>query len=116
MNRAIILDAGPLGLITNPRATPSAMACREWVVRRLGDSDIFLVPEIADYEIRRELIRAGKAAGLARLNEFSSQVTGRYLAITTTVMRQAAELWACKGIQIHAVMLAASKGGKAGAV
>lgn len=94
MSRAIVLDAGPLGLITNPRATPSAMACREWVVRRLSDGDLVLVPEIADYEIRRELIRAGKTAGLARLNAFNSQVAGRYLPITTSVMHHAAELWA----------------------
>ena len=73
MSRAIVLDAGPLGLITNPRATPSAMACREWVVRHLSDGDVFLVPEIADYEIRRELIRAGKTAGIARLDAFNSR-------------------------------------------
>jgi len=89
-----VLDAGPLGLITNPRATPSAMACREWVVRRLSDGNVFLVSEISDYEIRRELIRAGKSAGLARLDAFNSQVVGRYLPITTAVMHHASELWA----------------------
>ena len=94
MSRAIVLDAGPLGLITNPRATPAAMACREWVVRRLGAGDVILVPEIADYEIRRELIRAGKNQGLARLDAFNSQVAGRYLPISTAIMKHAAELWA----------------------
>ena len=52
------------------------------------------MPEIADYEIRRELIRAKKTSGLARLDALIGQVPSRYLAITTPIMRLAAELWA----------------------
>ena len=51
-----------------------------------------MVPEIADYEIRRELLRARKTAGIRRLDNLISQTD--YLAITTTAMRQAAEYWA----------------------
>ena len=94
MNRPVVLDAGPLGLLTNPKATPAAIACREWMIRRLSDGDQFLVPEVADYEIRRELIRAGKTSGLARLDAFNAQTPSRYVAITTATMRLAAELWA----------------------
>jgi predicted nucleic acid-binding protein len=94
MSRVIILDAGPLGLITNPKATPTAIACREWMIQRLAAGDGIMVPEIADYEIRRELIRARKTSGLARLNSFNAQVPGRYLPITTAAMSLAAELWA----------------------
>lgn len=50
------------------------------------------VPEIADYEVRRELLRANKAKGVARLNIIKSSVG--YLPITTSVMLRAAELWA----------------------
>ena len=50
-----------------------------------------MVPEIADYEIRRELLRASKTEGIRRLDDFISQTD--YLAITTTAMRQAAEYW-----------------------
>lgn len=51
-----------------------------------------LIPEIADYEVRRELLRANKTRSVARLNGLKS-VLG-YLPITTRVMLRAAELWA----------------------
>jgi predicted nucleic acid-binding protein len=50
------------------------------------------VPEIADYEVRQELIRAGKAAGLARLDRAKAGLD--YAPITTDAMLRAAELWA----------------------
>ena len=50
------------------------------------------MPEIADYEVRRELLRAGKTAGIDRLNAFISYAT--YLPLTTASMRIAAQLWA----------------------
>ena len=51
-----------------------------------------MVPEIADYEVRRELIRARRSVGIDRLDAFINRV--EYLAITTSAMRQAAEFWA----------------------
>ncbi len=51
-----------------------------------------MVPEIADYEVRRELLRARRTAGIARLDALITQV--EYLAITTSAMRQAATFWA----------------------
>ena len=50
------------------------------------------MPEIADYEVRRELIRARKYRGISRLDGLIKQVA--YLAITTAAMRLAAEYWA----------------------
>jgi predicted nucleic acid-binding protein len=50
------------------------------------------VPEITDYEVRRELIRAGKRGSIRRLDALA-QAT-EYQPITTAVMRLAAELWA----------------------
>jgi hypothetical protein len=49
-------------------------------------------PEIADYEVRRELLRANKTAGIARLDTL--KVNARYLPITTEAMLLAAALWA----------------------
>ena len=54
--------------------------------------DQFVVPEIADYEVRRELLRADKQRGLVRLNELCNIFW--YLALATTMMREAANLWA----------------------
>ncbi|MEG4216815.1 hypothetical protein QUA27_15595 [Microcoleus sp. Pol14C6] len=51
-----------------------------------------MLPEIADYEVRRELIRAGKTAGIRRLDELKSQIP--YRPLTTEVMLLAAQLWA----------------------
>jgi predicted nucleic acid-binding protein len=44
------------------------------------------------YEVRRELIRAGKAAGIQRLDQLKSQIP--YRPLTTEVMLLAAQLWA----------------------
>lgn len=90
--QVIILDSGPLGLVTNPRMSPQATACLRWVQMLLSTGRSVFVPEIADYEIRRELLRANKIAGLARLDLLILQLG--YLPITTQSMRVAAQLWA----------------------
>jgi predicted nucleic acid-binding protein len=69
-----------------------ATACLRWVQRSLSSGRRVLVPEIADYEVRRELLRAGRDAGLARLDLLTQQI--EYLPITTNAMRVAARLWA----------------------
>jgi hypothetical protein len=51
-----------------------------------------LVPAIADYEVRRELLRAGKSAGVARLDALGEQLG--VLELDASVMRQAAAFWA----------------------
>ena len=92
MSRTILLDSGPLGLITNPRASPPAAACGQWVVNAIAAGASVVVPEIADYEVRRELMRARRTAGIARLDAFIGQV--EFLPIETAAMRQAAAFWA----------------------
>ena len=58
--------------------------------QRAGDR--LAVPEIADYEIRRELLRTGKVLSVARLDELCAGL--EYLPLTTPVMQDAASLWA----------------------
>lgn len=50
------------------------------------------VPEVTDYEIRRELLRVGATAGLRRLDRLTA--AARYIPISTPAMRLAAQLWA----------------------
>ncbi|WP_243147098.1 nucleic acid-binding protein [Scytonema sp. UIC 10036] len=50
------------------------------------------MPEIVDYEVRRELLRANKLAGIKRLNEFKMRL--EYVQINTATMLQAAQFWA----------------------
>ena len=89
---AIVLDAGPLGLVTNPRRSEQSIACLRWVQAALALGHRVIVPEIADYEVRRELLRAERHAGLARLDALTRDL--EYLPITTAAMRSAAQLWA----------------------
>jgi predicted nucleic acid-binding protein len=58
----------------------------------LASGALIVVPEIADYEVRRELVRAGLEDSVALLDDFVSSVL--YEPITTQIMRSAAELWA----------------------
>ena len=51
-----------------------------------------IVPESADYEVRREWIRAKKTASVNRLDALAQVM--EYLPITTAAMRKASELWA----------------------
>lgn len=88
----VFLDSGPLGLVSQPRGTPDAIRCRRWAQALLAAGIRVVVPEIADYEVRRELLRVGTTAGLARLDLVKSNF--HYAPLTTDVMLRAAELWA----------------------
>ena len=92
MNEIVLLDAGPLGMISNPSATPANLECYNWMESLIMSGCRVIVPEIADYEVRRELLRAGKTRGLARLDLLKNTLD--YLPLTTDVMLKAAELWA----------------------
>lgn len=92
MSRVILLDSGPLGLVTNPGGSKQTAACGRWLQQVVVDGARVIVPEIADYEVRRELIRARRTGGIARLDALIAQVD--YLALTTKAMRQAAMFWA----------------------
>lgn len=88
----ILLDTGPLGLLANPKETEPTLRCQAWLQRTVEAGTDVLVPEIADYELRRELIRAGRSKGIDRLDELGFRIG--YLLIDTEVWRRAAELWA----------------------
>lgn len=49
----VLLDAGPLGMVTNPRATPETDRCNRWLESLLSRGHEAAIPEIADYEVRR---------------------------------------------------------------
>jgi predicted nucleic acid-binding protein len=90
----LLLDSGPLGLITQPRISAEVLAINHWLLDRLASGDSVIVPAIIYYELRRELLRAQKASGLARLEAFVQIDPSRYLALTDEALRLAAELWA----------------------
>lgn len=88
----VLLDAGPLGLVTNPRATAESQQCKQWLATLLTHGVRVLVPELADYEVRRELLRAGRTQGVSRLDQLKT--TAGYVPLSTQTMLLAAEYWA----------------------
>jgi predicted nucleic acid-binding protein len=92
MNQLILLDTGPLGMVTNPKANADCQSCKQWLSRLEPQGDRVAFSEIADYELRRELIRAGKTRGIQQLDQLKMAIP--YFPITTEVMIKASELWA----------------------
>ena len=92
MSRVVFLDAGPIALVTNPKLSPESTLCTRWLQTLITSNIRVIIPEIADYEVRRELLRANKVRGIARLDELANSL--EYLPITTAAMRQAALFWA----------------------
>lgn len=92
MSRLILLDSGPLGMVTNPKAKGIPLDCQQWLKSLLQRGERVAIPEIADYEVRRELVRAGLLRSLYRLDHLKQTLD--YVPIRTETMLLAAELWA----------------------
>ncbi|MCW6052104.1 nucleic acid-binding protein [Lyngbya sp. CCAP 1446/10] len=93
MSKIVLLDSGPLGIVTNPKAaSPLYQEGKLWLQSLPLKGYIVMLPEIADYEVRRELIRAGKLASIKRLDELKAEIP--YRPLTSEVMLLAAQLWA----------------------
>ncbi|MGH9840333.1 MAG: type II toxin-antitoxin system VapC family toxin [Blastocatellia bacterium] len=91
-NRVILLDTTPLGLLTHPNPSATAIACKQWLDLHIAQGSRVIVPEIVDYELRRELLRVNKKRGLSNLDNLIQRL--EYLPLTTIAMRQAALFWA----------------------
>ena len=91
MSKLIFLDSGPLGMVTNPKASYETDRCSLWLDSVLLKGHVVAIPEIADYEVRRELLRADKRNGLRKLDLLKGALT--YIPITTQAMLKAAEFW-----------------------
>jgi predicted nucleic acid-binding protein len=81
-----------LGLVSHPNAERINAEAVEWLEALLSAGVSVLVAEIADYEVRRELLRAGRQRGVRRLDELKEAIG--YRPITTQAMLTAARLWA----------------------
>ncbi len=92
MSAVVILDSGPVGLLAQRKGVVPAEACRQWQRDLLAAGVRVVLPEITDYEVRRELLRINSLSGITRLDRLAATV--EYLPVTTAAMRKAAELWA----------------------
>ena len=88
----LFLDSQPAGLLSNPKIKPDVAAISYWLTLMTSAGHLVYLPEIIDYELRRELIRSGRWNSLSKLNNLATQVT--YLPLNTDAMRLAADLWA----------------------
>ena len=96
MPRFITLDAGPTGISCNNPDKPDVIKFYDWVDRCLEDSRTTLIlPEIADYEVRRKLLSLPHGAASIRRLDDLVRPGGPfvYLPISTNAMRRAAQLW-----------------------
>ena len=84
-----MLDTGPLGLLARRRP---AAATVQWTRPIAAAGAHLAIPEIADYELRRELLQAQLVGSLQVLDGLAT--TFDYLPLTTPVLRRAAGLWA----------------------
>ena len=93
MTATVLLDAGPLGLVTNtnPR-NPEAVQCAQWLQSLLSSGIRVCIPEVSDYEVRRSLIKIDSKKSINKLDLLNSVLD--YQPITTLAMHQAAEFWA----------------------
>lgn len=85
----ILLDASPLSDISHPQASLEIVS---WFFSHLQRGNQLIVSELADYEVRRELIRAGKTRGIQRLDAFQRTLTT--CPVTSSILMRAAEMWA----------------------
>jgi hypothetical protein len=76
-------------MVSHPRRNPDEKA---WLLERIDAGIAVLVPDVADYEDRRELLRAGRMTGIHRLDALGTSLG--VVATTSDINRDAAALWA----------------------
>jgi predicted nucleic acid-binding protein len=103
----LLLDTAVVGEICHPRKYDDV---RAWFARAAAAHEM-LLSEVADYELRRELLRIDSRRSLDRLDELTREL--RYIPVTTATWRAAARLWA---LQRKAGRVTAAEGGLDGDV
>jgi predicted nucleic acid-binding protein len=92
MARFIFLDSGPLGLACNSPKKPATRRFQDWAAEVTSDDRAIVIPEIIDYEIRREIIRLNHASSLDRLNDLREIFL--FEPLNSRTLERAAEFWA----------------------
>lgn len=92
MSTIILLDAGPLAFVTYPAASRDHQECSAWLEAKLLAGADVRIPEIADYEVRRGMLRVRQHTGVQKLDALKAAIT--YVPINTECMLKAAEFWA----------------------
>lgn len=86
------MDSSPLSLLSQPGANPNALRIAIWKQDLQSAGHAFYIPEVNDYEVQRELVRAGKTQGVTNLDLL--KLTATFVPINSQAMFLAADLWA----------------------
>jgi predicted nucleic acid-binding protein len=92
MPKAIFLDSSPLSILANPAQSLEVIEITQWVAECDSAGHHIIIPEIVDYEVRRELLRLNKSRSLSILDTLKNDLT--YLPLNSAAITKAAELWA----------------------
>jgi predicted nucleic acid-binding protein len=92
LSQLIVLDTGILGMLVHPSEAGEPRECKAWLKQIVLRGASVHIPEIADYELRRELLRMKSDESVKRLDALKARLT--YVPITTAAMLKAAEYWA----------------------
>lgn len=89
----VLLDSGPLGWIVHLTSRKEiVIKCQQWF-KTITKNYLVCIPEIVDYEVRRELIHKKLTKSIERLDELKGLKNIDYIPITTEIILKAAELW-----------------------
>jgi predicted nucleic acid-binding protein len=95
MARLILLDSGPLGIIVRAPSKPHIVRCLTWLKTIQATRAVVIIPDIARYEVRRELLRIRAVGSLRRLDYALDPSSGfEHLLLTADAIVKAAEFWA----------------------
>lgn len=94
MRQFVLLDSGPLGHACKRPGALLGDQSRNWIDGLLSRGVDVMIPEICDYEVRRELMRIRAFGSLRRLDDLVESGKILYLPISTAVWREAARFWA----------------------
>jgi predicted nucleic acid-binding protein len=92
MTLHILLDSYPLGLLATPVRSSATIPVANWTADCVAAGHEIYIPEVIDYELRRELLRAQKTSSITELNNL--RATLNFLPINSAVMLRAADIWA----------------------
>jgi hypothetical protein len=94
MREFVLLDSGPLGQACRRYGIVAGDQCRLWIDSLMARAVEVVVPEVADYEVRRELTRINAVGSLRRLDDLVRLGGLSYQPVSSAVWRQAALFWA----------------------
>jgi predicted nucleic acid-binding protein len=92
VTRFVLLDAGVIGLHCSSPRLAEVAACLAWMARMIAARTVVAIPDVTDYEVRRELTRLGAKAKLTRLDSLRTGL--RSIEVSPPAWLQAAEFWA----------------------